>query len=290
MSQITFPRQTRPNAQAGGTADPGQPGEAQLRSVREHRSFASFRSIGALILREMATTYGRTPAGYFWAVAEPVGGILLLTVIFSAGFRLPPIGTNFAIFYATGMIPFLAYMSTSNKISNSITYSKPLLAYPAVTFMDAVLGRIFVNVVMQLLVAYLIFTGIMLIWDTRTDPQILGIALSFGMAFIVAIGVGAVNCFLFEAFPFWQSVWSIASRPLFMISCIFFIFDDLPDWVQRYLWYNPLVHVVGQMRKSFYPNYRGDYVSPVYCFAVGLTLTAVGFFLLHRYHRDLQNS
>ncbi|MCC5956800.1 MAG: hypothetical protein JJU07_11910, partial [Natronohydrobacter sp.] len=39
---------------------------------------ASFRSISALMLREMATRYGRTPGGYLWAVVEPLGMILIL--------------------------------------------------------------------------------------------------------------------------------------------------------------------------------------------------------------------
>lgn len=44
------------------------------------------------------------------------------------GFRTPPLGTNFAIFYATGVVPFMTYLDMSGKVANSIRYSKPLLA------------------------------------------------------------------------------------------------------------------------------------------------------------------
>lgn len=132
----------------------------ELRDVREHRSFASLRAITALILREMQTSHGRASGGYLWAIAEPVGGIALLTLIFSAGFRTPPLGTNFAIFYATGVVPFMAYLDMSGKVATSIRYSKSLLAYPAVTFLDALLGRILFNAFTQVIVASLIFTGI----------------------------------------------------------------------------------------------------------------------------------
>lgn len=248
------------------------------------------RAISALVLREMATSYGRSPGGYLWAVAEPVGGIMLLTLVFSLGFRTPPMGTNFAIFYATGVVPFVAFMSISNKVAQSIRQAKPLLAYPAVTFMDAMLAKVIFNIVTQLLVAYLVFTFIVMTQETRTDPQILGIALAFGMVFTFAVGLGALNCFLFTAFPWWQQVWSIVTRPLFLLSCIFFIFDDVPAKMQPYLWFNPLVHVVGEMRRSFYTAYRGEYISSLYVFGVGLVLMAIGLALLHRYHRDLLNS
>lgn len=273
-----FPAQTRP-------ARP-----RQLKEVRKHRSFSSFRAIAALVLREMQTSNGRGRGSYIWAILEPVGGIVLLTLIFSIGFRAPPIGSNFAIFYATGMVPFMAYLDMSGKVSGSITYSKPLLAYPAVTFMDALLGRIVFNSITQLMVAIVIFSGILLAMETRTDPQIGGIALAMLMALVLASGVGAVNCFMFQAFTWWQSIWSILMRPLFILSGLFFIFDDVPQPYQDWLWWNPVIHVVGQMRRSFYPSYSGDYVSLIYLFGLGLGLIALGMGLLVRYHRDLQYS
>lgn len=261
-----------------------------LQEVRKHRRFASLRAIGALMLREMATSHGRSAGGYLWAIAEPVGGIVLLTLIFSVGFRAPPLGTNFAIFYATGVVPFMAYLDMSNKVAGSIRYSKSLLTYPAVTFMDALLARILFSVITQAMVAVLIFTGILLMLDTRTDPQILQIALAFAMTILIASAVGVMNCFLFEAFTWWQSVWSILMRPLLLVSCIFFLFDTIPLPYRDWLWWNPLVHVVGQMRQAFYPNYNGDYVSYAYVFGLGLGLFALGLALLLRYHRDLQQS
>ncbi|WP_282602131.1 ABC transporter permease [Paracoccus sp. PARArs4] len=278
FSKPAFPRQTRPQ------------GQRQLKEVRKHRSHASLRAIGALVLREMQTSNGRGRGSYLWAILEPVGGIVMLTMIFSLGFRAPPIGTNFAIFYATGMVPFMAYMDISGKVSNAITYSKPLLAYPAVTFMDALIARILFNTITHMMVAIVIFVGISMMMETRTHPQIGGIALGMLMAIVFATGVGVMNCFLFQAFIWWQSVWSIVTRPLFIVSGLFFIFDDVPQPYQDWLWYNPLIHVIGQMRRSFFASYSGDYVSHAYLFGVALILIALGLALLIRYHRDLQYS
>ncbi|WP_108502210.1 ABC transporter permease [Paracoccus indicus] len=261
-----------------------------LREVRQHRSYASLRAIGALILREMQTSHGRASGGYFWAIAEPVGGIILLTLIFSVGFRTPPIGTNFAIFYATGVVPFMCYLDVSGKVAGSVRYSKSLLAYPAVTFMDALLARMAFNTVTHIMVSTIVFTGIYTLLDTRTDPQVLGIALGMVMAITFASSIGVMNCFMFEAFTWWQPLWSILMRPLFLLSCIFFMFDTIPQPYQGWLWWNPLVHVVGQMRRSFYPSYAGEYVSHLYVFGLSLGLMAFGLMLLIRYHRDLQNS
>lgn len=261
-----------------------------LKEVRKHRSFASFRAIGALILREMQTSHGRAAGGYVWAIAEPVGGIVLLTLIFSLGFRTPPIGVSFAIFYATGVLPFMGFLDISGKVTASIRHSKALLNYPAVTFMDALLARIIFNAITQIIVATIVFSGIYMFMETRTDPQIDQVAVGLMMMISLAAGVGAMNCFLFEAFIWWQSLWGILMRPMFLMSCIFFIFDDIPQPYQDWLWWNPLVHIVGQMRRAFFPSYVGDYVSHAYVFGLSLGLFAFGLILLIRYHRDLQNS
>ena len=99
-----------------------------FRPIR-HRRFASLRAIVALMLREMATSYGRSPLGYLWALLEPVAGIALLTAIFSSGFRTPPMGNNFAIFYASGLVPFLMYVDLNGKVMASLNFSGSLLVY-----------------------------------------------------------------------------------------------------------------------------------------------------------------
>ena len=48
------------------------------------------RTVLALMLREMATTYGRSAGGYLWAILDPVLGIALLSVLFSLALRHPP--------------------------------------------------------------------------------------------------------------------------------------------------------------------------------------------------------
>lgn len=273
----------------GAQIPPMEPPSQGLRRVGARRRFATLRAIGALMLREMATSYGRTPGGYFWAVAEPAAGIALLTVIFSLSGMSPPIGTSFPIFYATGIVPFLYYMDLSAKLAQSLNFSRPLLVYPSVTFFDALAGRILTNVISGLLVAYIVFFGVLLSGDTRTDPQFGPIMLALSMATMLAVGIGTMNCFLIMRFPVWEKLWSIVNKPLFIISCVFFIFDVVPAHIQRVLWYNPLIHVIGQMRHGFYPSYTADYVSLTYVFGLSLSLFVAGLALLLRYHRDLLN-
>ncbi|WP_420861700.1 ABC transporter permease [Algirhabdus cladophorae] len=269
------------------SADINTPSGLSEAAKIQRRSLPTLRVMFALMLREMATTYGKSPGGYIWAILEPVIGITLLTYIFSIGFKSPALGINFPIFYATGVVPFLMYMDISQKMAGSIQFSKPLLAYPAVTWGDAVLSRYVLNLLTQVLVGYIVISGILLLYETRTTLVVPQIALGCAMLAALAFGVGAMNCFLISMFPVWQRVWAIANRPLLFISCIFFTFESVPQPIRDYLWYNPMVHIIGMLRTAFYPNYDGQYVTPEYVFGVSLAMAVFGLVFLRRYNRDI---
>ena len=255
--------------------------------ARTPRSLAAGRSIAALVLREMATTYGRSPGGYLWAVAEPLAGIALLTLIFSVGFQAPSLGISFPLFYATGLLPFVMFLDVSGKVATALLFSRALLAYPSVSFADAVIARFALNFAVQALVAYLILTGILVLTETRVSPDFLQVIAGFALAGGLALGVGVMNCWLFTRFAVWQRVWSVAMRPMFIISCIFFVFDTIPQPFRDVLWFNPLVHVIGLVRRGVYANYDASYVSVAYVVGLALGLGCLGLVFLRRYHRDL---
>ncbi len=263
------------------------PKQAVLRPVRARG--ATIRAIAAMVLREMVTTYGRSPGGYVWAILEPAAGIALLTLIFSVGFRTPPLGTNFALFYASGMLPFLMYSDITNKLGQTVQFSRSLLSYPRVTFVDALVARFLLNASTHMLVHFAVLGFIVFYQRPETTFDFSIILQAYLMAFAIAIGFGTLNSFLTLAYPLWQTAWAILSRPMFLISGIFFLFEAVPQPYSDYLWYNPLVHVIGLMRDGFYPFYRPDHISFVYPLALSATACISGLFLLNRYHRDILN-
>ncbi|MBV1863498.1 MAG: ABC transporter permease [Rhodobacteraceae bacterium] len=254
------------------------------------RSFRSLRTIFALILREMSTTYGRSPGGYLWAILEPVAAITLLTVVFSAALRTPSLGTNFGLFYASGFLPFTLYMQLSNKISSALKFSRPLLRYPGVRYIDAIVARFLLNVLTYVTVSFILVTVIMLGFDIQTILDLRAIVLAFTLSALLGLGVGCLNCFLIMRFNIWGSLWSILTTPMFILSCIFFILEDIPAQFQKILWFNPVVHVTGLMRTGFYPTYEANYVSIPYVLFFGLFTLAMGLLLLNRFHQDLLNN
>lgn len=254
------------------------------------RRFKTGRTVVALALREMATTYGRSPGGYLWAILEPVGGLAVMTIAFSMAFAAPALGSNFPLFYATGFLPFMLYMDLSVKISQAINFSRPLLFYPSVSYLDSIIARFLLNGLTQLLVFCILMFGIIRFYDIRVILNYPAILNSLGMALALGFSVGTFNCFVLMRFRVWERIWAILNRPLFIISTIFFLLESMPAQFRDILWYNPLVHVVGEMRHGFYATYDAVWISPLYVYGTSLVLTFVGLVFLARYHRELLNN
>jgi capsular polysaccharide transport system permease protein len=119
--------------------------------------------------------------------------------------------------------------------------------------------------------------------ETRATPDMSVILIAACMSASLALGIGTLNAFLFLAFPAWERVWTIATRPLFIISGVFFLFEDLPADLARFLWFNPLFHVTGQMRSGFYAIYDATYVSAGFTFGIGIGTFLLGLLLLARH-------
>lgn len=249
--------------------------------------FSALRSITALMLREMGSTYGDSPGGYVWAVVQPIGMIMILSLGFSLLVKAPSLGTSFILFYATGFLSYDIYNQMMNKITSALKYSQAMLAYPRVTWIDAVFARFALNTLTLSTIFCIVIMGIMIVIETRTVIAIQPIIVGLILGACLGLGMGMVNCLLGGLFPVWQIIWKILTRPMFLASGVLFIYEDMPPLVQDILWWNPVLHVTGYVRTGFYPNYYASYISLEYCFSIALILITVGLLFLQTYHKKI---
>ena len=247
------------------------------------------KTISTLMLREMSTTYGRSPGGYIWAVIEPIAAILLMSFVFSLALRSPSLGNSFILFYATAYLPFTVFMQTSKRVAAAIRFSRPLLKYPSICYSDALFARFFVVLFTQIMVSYLLFTVIITVLDLRLILDLKFVVLAMVLAAFLGLGIGCLNCFLTSRYPLWDSIWEIITRPLFLVSCVLFILEEAPREFQPFLWANPLSHITGISRTGFFATYEANYASVTYVLAIGAISMALGLVLLNRYYRDVLN-
>jgi capsular polysaccharide transport system permease protein len=253
------------------------------------RSFASVRSILALMLREMSTRYGRTPGGYIWALLEPIGALIVMSVAFSILMRSPPLGNSFVLFYASGYLVFIIYANLAGQIQSAINFSKPLLMYPAVSWIDAILARFVLNLLTNVAVTTIVFIGILEFTPASATLDFAPMVLAVVLSAALGLGIGTLNCCLVGLFPAYGQVWNIATRPLFLVAGVIFTYEMMPEGVQDILWFTPWIHITGLFRTGVYPTYSADYVSVTLVLLWSLIPLVMGLMLLRRHYQDILN-
>lgn len=245
------------------------------------------RAIAALMIREINSTYGRSPGGYIWAILQPIGMIILLSLGFALLIRAPSLGTSFLVFYATGFLTYDLYNQMQKKIMRCITYSRAMLAYPRVTWVDAILARFLLNTLTLVTVFSIVMIAILSFVNERTVIDLIPILIGISLAASLGLGIGTLNCLISGLFPVWDSVWKIISRPMFIASGVLFIIEDLPPLAQDILWWNPVIHATALVRTGFYPTYEASFVSLEYAFGFAMVTFAAGLLFMRAYHQKV---
>lgn len=264
--------------------------EPMLSVAPPRRTFPTLRTVGALVLREMSARYGKSPGGYLWAFASPMIMVAALTLAFSFLQKTPRLGTSFMMYYASGHLVFAIFGQISGPVTGALRFSRPLLRFPTVIWLDAVIARAVLNALTATIVYFMLiyaiagFSGHGLRLDL--PPILTAVALAVAMGF----GFGVFTCYLFMELPIVGRLWGFTSRPLFIASGVLFLFEDFPEPVQNVLWWNPLMHITSLARSGVYPKYDPSFVSVPFVAAVALTLSVVGLFFLKQHHDRLLNS
>ena len=156
--------------------------------------------------------------------------------------RSPPLGTSFILFYATGTIPFRLYGAMANQVAGAINANRGLLAYPVVNPLDAVFAQFAPRLHDRLPGRGRRSSPASRCSPTPTSSSTSPpAAAAFVLAALLGLGVGTVNCVLFGFFPTWKNVWSVLSRPLFLLSGVLYLYDSVPTALPG----DPLVEPAG---------------------------------------------
>lgn len=213
------------------------------------------RVIGALILRDMRTRFGRSFMGYVVIVGWPLTHLLALFTAYLLTRRFIPIGTNLPLFIATGILPYILCLYPSRMIMMSLVQNHPLLYFPIVKTTDVVIARGALEILTAFWVVA-IFATILYIAGVDLTPlhyqeAILAILATIYLGF----GLGFLGAVLFKITRAWMPFQIGILIGMYVASGVFFIPTNLPERAQFYLGFNPLLHSVEWLRSAYYDGY-----------------------------------
>lgn len=240
---------------------------------------AQWRIIVALMLRDIKTRFGGTEFGFVLAIAWPLTHILLLLVVNSQLGRAAPYGDSAALWFATGIIPFMAFSYMSRFIALGILMNRPLLTFPVVKVTDILFARAIVEVLSAGLVILIVFA---IFWAAGIDfmpRDIVQASCALLAMMFLGLGFGVINAIITAAFPFWTAGYALLTLLFWVSSGVVFVPDSLPEVVRLPLSYLPTLQGIEWMRSAYYDGYGGLILDKPYMisFAAASLLFGLGF-------------
>lgn len=97
--------------------------------------------LGAVMMREIHTRFGRHNMGYMWLFFEPIilGGCIAM-VHYISGHGLPG-GLEILSFYVVGYTPYYLFRSILNRAATALLANAPIFYHRQVTFLDVMMAR-----------------------------------------------------------------------------------------------------------------------------------------------------
>lgn len=213
------------------------------------------RILVALIMRDVQTRFFGTAIGFILAIAWPVSHIFIVLFINAAMGRAPPYGDSAALFFATGLVPFMCFNYMSRFTVLGVMLNKPLLCYPIVKVGDILIARAILevlNAAVVVVVAVIILTAMGIdVWPPRPIEAMYALL----SCLLLGFGFGIVNGVIAGMFTFWFTPFSLFQIILWIASGVIMVPDELPATARYWLSWNPILVGVEWMRSAFYEGY-----------------------------------
>jgi ABC-type polysaccharide/polyol phosphate export permease len=246
------------------------------------------RVIGALLLRELLTRYGRNNIGFLWLFVEPtlfVGfTVLVRAFIKSAGFAL-----NFPIvaFALTGWTSMLLWRNMPSRCMGAHRSNMSLLYHQPVTLLDVYIARVvleFVSITSAFVALSVLFHIAGWVPAPEDPIQVFWAWLLLGW---FGLGLGWTIGALSEKSNLVVIVWRLSSFLLMISSGVFYLADSLPPHVRAYALWMPMLNMVEYLREGWFGSVFRAHYDILYVVICNLVLTFAGLSLVRQIGTDL---
>ena len=253
-----------------------------------HSLAIQMRVIGALIMREVITRYGRHNIGFLWLFLEPMLFTLGITTLWTL--IKATHGTNLPItaFAVTGYSTLLLWRNCSNRAVKAIEVNLALMYHRNVRVFDLLAARLILEIVGatgSVIVLTTVFTA--LGWmDAPADilTAIIGWVLLAWFAFALSLIVGAVS----ERSEVVERVWHVITYLMFPLSGAAFMVNWLPTAWQGLILWVPMVHGTEMLRHGYFGSAVHTHEDPFYLIVVNSVMLLLGLALIRETGRRVE--
>lgn len=244
--------------------------------------------IGALMMRETVTRYGRQGLGLLWLVGEPL--IFCFGVIFMWSLIKPEYeqGIRVAPFIMTGYMCLLLLRHLIGANINALQANGGLLYHRKITAFHLYFSRCVLEITGNTLAFAIVYATLGLLGQVSL-PQ--NLALFYAGWFLLAwisCGVAFVFAALALRYELFERVAPVLQYALIPLSGAFTMLAWLPQNYREVLLWIPIPHAIEMLRDGMFGEFTATFYDAVYGVAWAIGLTFFGLVLLARAKHHLE--
>ncbi|ALB61563.1 polysialic acid transporter [Cronobacter condimenti 1330] len=253
--------------------------------MKRHGLDVQRATVLALFLREIKTRFGKFRLGYGWALLEPLLhlAILLFVLDFVMERTLPDI--SFPVFLLSGIIPYFIFSNITSRSVNAIEANQGLFNYRPVRPVDTIIARTLLEASIYIVVYLLLLVFLAMMGEEFTCSHLLTLFCVWLCLIMCSFGTGLIFMAAGNAFPEAEKFLPLLTRPLYFISCVMYSLNAIPQEYQRWVVWNPLVHIIELTRQSLAISYASEGASLTYLAMSTLVVLFTGL-ALYRHQEE----
>lgn len=202
-----------------------------------------------LVRRDILSRYKRSVLGVAWTMLNPLGMMLVLTIVFSQLFRGVP---AYPVYILSGLIAWTFFAQTTTMAMNQLVWGGALLSriyIPRTAFNLSSIGTGLVNITLSLIP----LAAIILITGNPLRPAALFLPIAILLLALFSLGVGLLLSTLAIYFPDVTEMYQIALLAWMYLTPIIYPPEIIPEaYRSLMLNLNPMYHFVVLFRKPLY--------------------------------------
>ncbi len=248
------------------------------------------RNIHALMLRDVATRYGRNNIGFVWVVLEPMILTVGVMTIWSAIAVSDRVGVDVVEFVLTGYMPLTLWRHLTNPMVLICRRSVPLLYHRSISLFDIVFARFALEFI-AISAAFLIVWSVLVAFGLASSIAHLDLVLvGWLMMAWLSSGAGMVIAAITERYEGSERLVGPFQYLIIPMSGAYVMVDWLPDWAHRWVLLNPMVHCYEVVRAGYFGSGVTTHYSFFYFVCWAFALWFVGVMCIDRMRGEVQIS
>ena len=246
------------------------------------------RVIGALLMREIITRYGRTNIGFLWLFVEPLLMTLVIVLMWKFLKANEVSSLDIVAFIMTGYPMMMMWRNASNRAIGSINANASLLYHRNVRVLDTIFARMLLEI-SGATIAQIAITAIFIAIGWINPPaDIFYMLLAWLLMAMFAVGLGLVICSIsFHLEPF-AKIWNTLSFVMMPLSGVFFFVHNLPQQIQHYVLMIPMVHGTEMFRAGYFGSSQITYQNPWFILMCNLVLLLIGLAMVDSFSKGVE--